>query len=433
MDADARVVFDSATEPNVDFDTREWGPRLRILQWVSPLCECRAVIHTKWPPDGTPQPRSYSDAFAPESAVLDARTVAKVPKQLRSIVAAGVEITNVSSLVLAYGYNTTLIALPTRARGRRRTTAIEFRAVAGSGLGVYPDCTTPPGYIYTIAGQAPDARGNFILAAAECYYARQPTTLDGDTGYPTASRAPYNEPETGLPDALAGTSKFVAGWPPSDSPNYAQLQLGNDCQPCCDCVDYISFAEDLQTTRESYRTSAEIINTAAANYRDAAAAWEAAEACILANPLQVALRAQFSPFLDFAIQFTNNADHCHSNLSLSIVFDTLPDGGTAVLVPGYTVITGPDDHADRYTLAGAWPTFTATWPSVAKGQAVAVRGRLQFSSPTVYTVTATVSGTSSYGPLTVPGGAAATATVSETLREPLSSAETFAPTPYTTD
>lgn len=439
VDADDRVVFDS-THPDVSYETRAWTDRLRIVVWRHPTDQTVSLVyHTAWNPTDSPEPKDYPSYFFPEEAVLDERVVARLPKRLRSLT---VVLDNMRKTAVEFvaGYNMRIDADATQEPdGGRRTTRVTFNAVPGAGLGVFPDCTTPPLNIGSINGVLPTTAGDFYMAATDCYWIRQPTRVISESPLvtiPEINLTPGSVPTAGMPSANAGSSKTALGWPNNDDPRYAHLQFGNDCEPCCDCPDYVDAARYMNRTRDKYHDLGENLEVLRDLYHSNRERWLSAADCLNRKPLRIRLLPQSCPFLDVSIQFCNQTGACLNNIELSVTFTTSPAGGTAVEVPGFTFITGarriPGRTApatDRYQMGGSWPTFTAFFDSAQPGQSVHARFRLSFgdcgmSGGVAYAVTGTLTGSVDGDPVMVnntdepPVLVAATAVDTQTLNCP---------------
>lgn len=386
IDRDDRVVFDS-TQAGTVYASRDWTPRLRIVTWqqASTGLAASLVYHTAWGPNDVP--RQYPIYFYPEDAVLDPRAVTRTPNRLRSLTAVLDSLRGHSELLA--GYNIRIdVEHQTAAPGRRDVTRLTFHATPGSGLGIFPDCTPLPLTINRINGVGPTDEGSFFFIANDCYWVRQPTRVIGTNPrrtQPETSLVPGNIPTPGLPSPDAGTSKMVPGWPPNDHPGYAHLQFGNDCEPCCDCDDYVDAAVYLNRTRNKYAALGTQISASRNLYHDNRQRWLNSANCRLDRSLRVKLLAQFCPYLDVALQFCNQSEQCQTNIELSVALETSPAGGFGVEVPGFTFITGSNrvmgqttPATSRYQMGGTWPTYTAFFDAVHPGQSAYVRFRLKF-------------------------------------------------------
>lgn len=410
-DQDGRIVFDS-TQQAVQYDTREWGDRLRVVTWRQADEYVSIVYHTAWSPTEQPEPRDYPVYFFPDQAILDSRSVTVLPRRVRSLNVVFDHIRD--DVEFVPGHN-----MQIRASGvntLRAVTQIEFSAIPGAGEGRFPDCLPGPVAIRRINGVSPAARGDFYLSAKDCYWVRQPTRILTDnprTSLPEVTLSPGNIPTPGLPSPLAGTTKDAPGWPPGDDKRYAHLQMGNDCVPCCDCEDYVETAQYMNQIRDKYAVIGQALNQSRDQYHSARDRWLAAAQCRAHRPLRVQVVAQICPFVDIVIQYCNQTDECHSRVVLSVDLTTTPGGGYGLQIPGYAFITGARQSptgrmlTERYLPGGDWPTFTAAYDVVQPHQSVSARFRLQIGDcgmvgDTTYAINACLSGTIDGVPVTRP-------------------------------
>lgn len=438
-------VFDSTQPAVTTFNVRDWGSRLQIYEWRSEKdAVCFLVIHTAWSPNDNITPKDFPLEMFPESAQLDVRTVIKLPKRVRSLT---VILDNYKQVPVEFhaGFNMEILPGATETVGRRRLTPVTFNATAGSGLGIYPGCEPEPLFIRTINGISPNTVGDFYMAAADCYWIRQPTVLGDGTGLPTIAVTPGSIPEAGLPDEDAGKTKSADGWPPGDDPAYAHLQAGSDCPPCCDCDDYVEVAGYTNQERDKYQALGVDFEGIRDVYHENRIRWLASLACFHRRPLRIFMQPQLCPYLDVVIQFCNQTDECVTNLELTVEMTTSPTGGEGVEVPGFTFITGASRKAGRRSnviergqMGGVWPTFYAVFESVEPGSTGNAQFRLEFAecgtpgaAETPYVVTGDLTGTLDDSPIMVlsesppPDEVEATATESATLECPAPANSTF--------
>jgi hypothetical protein len=401
VDATNHVVYD--TRDANDIKIRDWGPRNRIYEWHLQGRTLRAVIHTAWSPDNDPEPRQYGHHIIPQSAVIDSRAIHVIPSRVSSINAVLDSIT-AKRVDLQAGYNMVVTHQAVKiADGGRVKHQIRFDAMPGAGDGVFPDCDPPPLAITKINSIAPTAAGDFHLAAADCFGLRRPTQIIRDDSLvfarPVTMLSPGNDTlsEEPLPDSRAGTTTAARGWP--ESKQYGHLQLTNDCKACCDCDDYIAVARYMNRVAGDYKQIGNSIMASRGIYHENRQRFLKHAACINSRPLRIFMQPQICPFIDIAGQYSNHTEECLSDLTITFQLSASPDD-MATVVPGYTLITGASRKpgrrsglTERYTLQGAWPTFTAHWDSVEPFASVSVRFRLEFPECFVpYVVTARITG-----------------------------------------
>lgn len=414
VDSEGRVVFHSPEA--AEFYSRAWGARLHVYEWRDPrLGCCLLAVHTKWPVSQSDfVPAHYPLNFFPIDATLDERTIFRLPKRVRSLT---VVLDNLARTPVNFvaGYNMELVTQApndTVDRGLRHVTQVRFNATPGAGLGIFPGCDPQPLVIRRINGQPPTDLGDFYMAATDCYWIRQPTRLlstNPRETLPQISLPPGNVPTAGLPDPAAGTAKNLPGWPTNDDPRYAHLQIGNDCEPCCDCDDYVAVGRYMNRTRDKYQVLGERFEDIRDLYHENIARWLQARECFHRRPLRIVLQAQLCPFLDVVIQFCNQSDECRLGVELVVDFTTSPVGGIGEEVPGFTFITGAQSKpgrrstkTERYEMGGAWPQFSAYFDAVNPGQSVHAKFRLRFADCGLAEQSSSLS-MSSMGAAAIPG------------------------------
>lgn len=365
MIVDARncVVFDSTQAG--DFTDSAWGDRLRVCTWQSAAGYLSLAYHTCWGETAAPGvvPTEYADNIYPTSAVLDERTTMRAPRRVRAL-RVGLDRFTDTAVEFHEGYNVT-IGSSAATRGSRQGARLRFSATPGAGLGVYPECDPPPLYIRRINGVAPDESGAFFLAAHDCFFVRQPSTLATTTSTTTA----------------------------------AMLKVGNDCEPCCSCEDYVATAEYMNQVRDRFAATGQLLAGVRDMYHVNRQRWCELRCCFESKPLRLVLQPQLCPYLDIAAQYCNSSDKCVGPVTLTVRFDDLAaalssasascDGAVepiGVEQPGFTSAKGLTHRSgrnsgavERYTLGGEWPEFSAHFDAVEAYQSVWVKFRLKFT------------------------------------------------------
>jgi hypothetical protein len=376
---DNQIVFDTTTADILTESVAAWGTDYDIYTWTTRDAVCRMLVHTTWTAaDG--EVRDYAKYLAPVSAELDARSVYRMPKHIRSL---SVRNGNVRSgayrgpVILQNGYNTELTAGDATTVRLRRTTTVQLAAVPGSGTGQYPcidNDSTASFPIKNVNGVTPREAGHFLLGAADCLWARRPTV------YSEISPAPI--PQTA-----------------------AQQQLGADCKPCCGCTDYAATALYMNATSDKYkflgRQAEEIKQLHEANITR----WNIYRQCTIGNPLKLVLFPQRSPFVDVALMLCNSCTDCFPAATLQL--EITPTDGTAAdgtpldvgtldatVVCGYTEAYFPGINARTTTITKPTRlTYNVFFPQLKAGDNGYVKFRLEFSVRGKFEFEANLTGT----------------------------------------
>lgn len=375
QDDSGETVFDSTTG---DYMSTDWGTNYRIHEWQTDTAVLRLVEYLTWPPADGPEPRTYAEHIEPERAILDARTIFRVPKQLKSLRVVLDQFTK-TNVDLVGGYNIGLTRVtPTPDVGGRNIEQIVIDGDAGNGDGVFPGCVEADLFIRSINGIRPNSVGDFLLAATDCYWVRPPLSVV--TSEPMTVR-----PTIDL-DPLSG-----------------HLQLGNDCKPCCSCDDYVDTVLYFNRTWLEGKRIGASFESSRDQYHVNRDRWNEAKACLEKRPLRLNLQAQNCPFLDVVAQYCNQTDDCVKDVTLIVRFRTLPEilpnsadeegddptmddpvpgkpgdlNEAVTVVCGYTTIKTNDGTA-KYNLDGSWSEYRAYFDSINPFSSVHVKFRLEF-------------------------------------------------------
>lgn len=390
LDATGAVVFDSTQavpqnnpelphyDPYPAYSSKAWGNNYFIYEWRTDTAVCRLVVYTTWSPDNTPPPQDYATNIAPANGVLDERVCYRMPKRVKSLLVVLDQLQR-TAVEWVEGYNIKLTDLgPSNTPGGRNVRQIQIDASPGEGQGIFPDCVTPPRVLRTINGVGPNAAGDFLLGATNCYWVRQPTTLIS------------SEPRITRPTVEI-------------DPASPQLQLGNDCSPCCTCDEFIDSALLLNQRQSQYVDVVNIVQDDILLYNDNVQRWETQQTCRETTPLRLTLQPQNCPGLDVAAQFCNQTDKCLTNVTLTVRTQAIPgiaggqdwpaatcaDTPPAPAAPqsnppvtlncNRTLISGGNySSGQRYTMQGTWGELSAHWDVVNPHESVSVQFRLTF-------------------------------------------------------
>lgn len=380
VDANDAVIFDTTTAVLTEESVSAWGGDYNLYIWKTADAVCRMLIYTTWAAADDDK-KNYDKYLAPQNAVLDSRSVYRMPKHVKSLsIRNGTFQTQAyrGDFVFQNGYNTEIAAVDPATTAFRRTTRIAFSAVSGSGAGKYPCATGSPTIEYpikTINGVPTGAGGHFLLGAADCLWIRRPTIYIPGTANPRPTQT-------------------------------VQQQIGADCKPCCSCADYAATALFMNYTRDRYKLIGQRATEIKGQHETNIARWTAYRQCTISNPLKVVIVPQRAPFADIAIMVCNNCDTClpPSSLRLELIVlnvvatDTTPtvnfDAIDAEVVCGYTEVYFPGINAKSTAISKpARLTYLMSFPQLKQGDSGYIKFRLEFSPRVGMEIRAQVTGT----------------------------------------
>lgn len=374
-DADDQVVFDS-TQADY-FEDLEWG-EYKIFEWRTDEGVLRIVSYVSWPDTDEPAQQQFPKHIAPDNGILDARTIYRMPKRVKSLRLVLDQFTK-TNVNLVAGYNMSLVHETADSDpGERNVEQITINATPGAGDGIFPGCVEQDIVLRRINGVGPNLPGDFLLAATDCYWVRQPTTIVDE------------DPLTVVPAI-------------SLDPTSGHLQLGNDCGPCCSCDDFVDTVKYMYRLRDEGIRIGKIVDESRDQYHLNRERWNEAKECLEKRPLRLALQAQNCPYLDVVAQYCNQTDKCLKDIVLIIRFSTLPEiepscaceeeedpacddpvdelpdnlNEAVKVVCGHTVISGGGSSA-KYKLDGKWCEYRAYFDAIDPFSSVSVRFRLEF-------------------------------------------------------
>ena len=372
VDANDSVVFDSIANTYTSLSW-DWGDDYTVTEWRAPTATCRILVYKTWP-ETDDDKRNYAVYLAPLNAVLDSRTLYRIPNRVRSIsVRDGASQLGPfrGDVVFRNSYNTEIAAGETTTTNFRVDTPITFSAVPGSGDGKYP-CDAgfdvdDLKFITQINGVS-GAKGDFILSGKDCLWLRRPTTYADDIATYSAT---------------------------------ADLQVGADCKPCCACEDYASTALYMNYVRDRYK----LIGTRAEEVRSVhetnIARWNEYRLCSVQSPLRVIFVPQRCPYMDVVMLLCNPCESCmpSTTLTLGLDFEGAPaqdiEGKplTVEIACGYTAMyaTGINGLATSID-APTDLSYEVTFPTLQPGDSAYIKFRLKFSIKAEYLVRGVLTG-----------------------------------------
>lgn len=343
---------------------RAWGPRLHLYQWEVGSSILRLVVHTAWPPPPLePRQRAYKLHLVPSNGILDEQAVVRMPKRIKEVTVGLTTITT-GDLEFEAGYNIALTdegpigqvqfleeaiepLLGERIGGGRRGRRFEIDGTPGGGpLGRFPGCDDLDITIKRINGVVPNAYGDFIVttddpARLSCYWLERPTNVVAESN-PRIVRIEQNT-----------------------------LQVNNDCDPCCDCPDYVEVKKAIDALWDRWRQlgmDAEDIRDLYALNRER---WLEQKECREARPQVMFLNSSCDGFVGISYSYCHMADECAGQLETTFLFEGFrsdPTGPFAFthdydFVPSRTKKNeGSGDNRLRpYQMDGTLPELKATW------------------------------------------------------------------------
>jgi len=406
VDADENVVFDTSTADL--FTSQDWGGQYKIYEWVKTTKPgekiCRAVVFSSVHPDIPPP--NVPVQFCPRNAVLDERTINKIPKRvlaMRVQNGACVSPWFKNKVTMVNGYNTTINMGETETENLRRQTVVTFAAAAGAGRGKYGDCPAgdclddeptnvcPPGEDPLITICEPENGekitsfnggdgGNLLISGKDCVWARyEPAYIGG-------------VPQNYMTDPTTG------------EPKRAAIGIGADCKPCCDCEDYLETAKYLKRVADRYTAIGDRVTAAKTGHENNILRWSDQRKCRLKSQLRVLLFPQSCSDLkciEVVPIYCNQCFDCANNTALTLQMD-FSGGKPLKLVSAKYADNPPTDSlspccpSSRVEVGGTWPTYQIFMPSSNKGESSAARLRFcicaEGGESVIGVVTATLSG-----------------------------------------
>ena len=373
VDANDSVVFDSIANSytNLSWD---WGDDYTVIEWRAPTATCRMLVYKTWP-ETDDDKHNYDVYLAPVNAVLDSRTLYRIPNRVRSISVKNAEMLTGpyrGDVVFQNGWNTEIAVGGTTTTNLRVDTPITFSAVAGSGDGKYPceefDINTVK-FITQINGIS-GTKGDFILSSKDCIWLRRPTNYANSITTMSAT---------------------------------ADLQIGADCKPCCACEDYASTALYMNHVRDRYKLIGTRSEEVRSLHETNITRWTDYRNCSVQKPLRVIFVPQRCPYMDAVLLLCNPCESCmpSTTLTLSLNFEGVPvqdeEGeplaADAEIACGYTAMyaTGINGLATSIDTPTAF-TYVVTFPTLQPGESAYIKFRLKFSIKAAYLVRGVLTG-----------------------------------------
>jgi hypothetical protein len=367
VDADDTVIFDSAV---ADYVAADFGDRLRIHEWRSDIAVCRVVQHTAF--HQTEDAVVVPATLEPVNGELDSRVSMRMPERVTSL-RVGVSVID-ESITLQAGYNMTLDLEDAATTGLRSRQHVLVSAVAGTGLGRFNNCEAQELYIKRINQVAPGDNGDFLLAAHDCYWVRQPAAV-------------------------------VTG-PRTVTPTEAALQFGNDCAPCCECEDFVSVYAGVRRVRDRFAAIGATAESTRDLYHDNRDRWLAAKDCVESNVVRV-VTFPHQNFIEIGVAICNLTQECATDIEMELLVTVNCDDPPAPVVVAcstlksdvrgqweyYQMSTVPADQGSSSSaVPESGPPWYAAWDALNPGYSARLRTRLEFPADMDCSVTVTAKG-----------------------------------------
>jgi hypothetical protein len=394
-DANGAVVFDSTTA--VDYAEVDWAGRMLVIEWKTVNGVARIVEHTCWGTN-TALPTLYDEYIVPDNGELDTRTYNQLPRRLRTV-KVGLSTFGGGDIQLLEGFNISLTpeANPVRTDGGRFKTQLSIRARPGDGLGRRPGCDEAEPVIKRFNNIPPDAAGDFVLDAANCYRAQRPMELTSEAPRQVASGgAAYASKLTTLlnavPDNLINADPVVAQairtalLADPDLSAASALQLYNDCSPCCECEDFVNTYEGLRRVYNNYLSIGDRAEETRDKHQLNVDRWNAQRDCRLANALRLVLSQEFRCKLAVGALFCNQTLGCITPLVIRLTFLVNFNGSPDASPPNELVLCNEtkrkgsdtfDEHVG-HVFAGSFPVVDTYYDFVNPQTTASLTTRLSF-------------------------------------------------------
>jgi hypothetical protein len=386
IDANGATVFDSRAA--TVFKTTPWGDDngvfATVAEWIDENTGAilRAVVYTAWETEALA--RDWPIYFEPAVGTLDPRTLESLPPYVSQFAIVNdlddeAEDDNIESgenVVFTGGYNSVVEHMlddEVIVDGGAYTRVIQIDLEPGTGLGRYP--CEPEVLIKQINGVTPNALGNVIIDATDCWRAERPLTAVDLEGHEAAVVE-------------------------------AALQLINSCGPCCDCESFAKVYKAIKALDKRYRDfgiRAEAIRDQFLANRNR---WTESASCRAEGGVSIQIAAEAFPGckVAFGIGVCNNTDSPLQNVKLKVDFDYGPGDPNYVepADPEATPITatntlagcilcnstsrrnnvhpsvGSGKYTRPYKIEGVWPNFSMGFDCINPGDLGTVTWVMKF-------------------------------------------------------
>jgi len=366
-DANDAVVADTRGE-GVTFQSRAWGTRLKILEWVdwTNRWVLRVVYHTAWQQEDIDDGLSveYDHEIFPTNGRLDPRTILRRNPSVTSLI-VGDTVLRYDDVELHSGYNCTVrertvadeyidvtdlaneladvYATKRLVTGERVINQIGISAEAGDGIGQVPGCDEVVPVVKNFGDVEPDDAGNINIDVEGCLRSKRPAYLAQSTP------RRFNFLKAGLTAEEAMSA----------------LEIKNDCLACCECDYYVRTYKGLKRQWNLHQAIADTLNDTRDAFNRNKARWLAEKTCREGDPFTVLFLPEYECKAAGGAIYCNVTGCCIVPLTLRFTFQTYRNQEGVILggdcrrtrVQGSPHRTGEEE----YSFSGEWPVFEATF------------------------------------------------------------------------
>lgn len=347
VDANGSTVFLS---DETEYRVNTWSDRFTIHEWKAEDAICRIVQHNGQ--HDLEDVISYPSFIEPENAILDERVSELLPKTVTSLIVNGNTIKNAVEFVAGYNFKLDNTETVTTA-GKARVNKVYIEAVPGYGQGQYPGCVDTYAELKRINGVGPDANGNFVVQAKDCFWTAR----------------------TGTTSGTGENKKILIG-------NNNGFSLRNNCLPCCSCDDFVNTYRALKKVHEIYKTISEAAARVRTNHSSNVARLEQFKLCRDSySPLSISVipyRFKDSVCAKVAFGLCNSSEACKSTVKVNLDFSGSTDLVGRINPDSLFIYDGKGNKPTSYSIGGEWPNHYVEWNAINQQRLAQVKFDISF-------------------------------------------------------
>lgn len=351
-DSADNVVFDGSAASST---YSRWGNDRTIFTWQSARRYLTAVQYVG------PGATNKDPNFYPTNGILDARTYQKEAYKVNSIRMGGSYYSGDISLVA--GYNIVFkLRSTTEVEGKRKINNIQIGAVAGQGLGIYPDCPEDcvSDAIRSINGIKPFYDGNYSLATNECYWFGVDGIGDGSTYQPWEDRSSIGE-----------THEFIDEDPITHNEDHT-LYMKNNCLPCCECDDFVNTYRAIQNLYAQFKEMGDKAMQVRSQHYANNDRWLEGKNCRDQSASSIYALPIAGAAASVLVTFCNTTSNYIGPVRVNVTLDA---GGKAGAIRMDSTAWYPSNKSSPIAIdpEGEWPLYSFRWDNIAPGRSGKVR------------------------------------------------------------